>query len=164
MPILVHGQVNGAEATATNLLLDNILVYSVHGGTVVVAAAIVGTGIEGFLDSVAARRRSAVVSDGALISRDGHVLDHLWTAGFRGGRKVDVNSVAWKDAGSFDLGGRGRSRARRVLNRRRCSHDVGCAEAALDEGAGSVRDICMRKRRDEGCCEVEPGQLNGWMG
>jgi hypothetical protein len=54
VPILVHGQVNGAEAAAPNLLLDNILVYSVHGGAVIVAAAVMGTGIEGFLDSVAA--------------------------------------------------------------------------------------------------------------
>jgi hypothetical protein len=86
-----------------------------------------------------------VVSNRALIGRNGHVLDHLWTAGLGGWRKVDVNPMAWEDAGSFDLGGRGRSRARRVLNRRRCSHDVGCAEAALDEGAGSVRDIYIRR-------------------
>jgi hypothetical protein len=144
VPILIHGQVNGAEAAATDLLLDNVLIYSVHGGAVIVAAAIVGTGIEGFLDSTAARRRSAVVSNGALVGRDGHMLNHLWTARFRGGRKVDVNSVAWKDTGSFDLGRRGRSCARRVLNRRRCSHDVGCAEAALDEGAESDQGIYMR--------------------
>jgi hypothetical protein len=136
---------NGTEAAASNLLLDNILVYSVHGGAVIVAASIVGTGIEGFLDSIAARRCSAVVSNGALVSRDGHVLNHLWTAGLSGWREVDVNSMAGKDAGSFDLGGRGRSRARRVLNRRRCSHDVGCTEAALDEGAGSVRDIYKKE-------------------
>ena len=154
MPILVHGQVNGAEAAAPNLLLDNVLVYSVHGGAVIVAAAIVGTGIEGFLDSTAARRRSAVVSNGALISRDRHVLDHLWTASFRGGRKVDVNSVAWKDTGSFDLGRRGRSCARRVLNRRRCSHDVACAEAALDEGVGN----------DRGYIYMRGGMLRGGAG
>jgi hypothetical protein len=143
VPILVHGQVDGAEAAAPNLLFDDILVYPVHGGAVIVAASIVGTGIEGFLDSVAARRRSTVVSNGALVSRDGHMLDQLWTAAVGGGRKVNVNAVAWKDAGGFDLGGRGRSRARGTLNRRRCSHGVACAEAALDsdEGAGSVRDI-----------------------
>lgn len=141
MPILVHGQVDGAEATAPNLLLDNILVYPVHGGAVVVAAAIMCARIEGFLDGVAARRRSAVVSDGALVGRDGHVLDQLWAAGIGGGWKVNVNSVAWKDAGGFDLGRRGRSRARRSLSHRRCSHGFACAEAALDEGSGSVRDI-----------------------
>jgi hypothetical protein len=27
----------------------------------------------------------------------------------------------------------------------------------------AVSGIYIRKRRDEGCCEVEPGQLNGWM-
>jgi hypothetical protein len=156
VPILVHGQVDGAEAAAPNLLFDDILVYPVHGGAVIVAAAIVGTSIEGFLDSVAARRRSAVVSNGALVCRDGHVLNQLWTAAVGGGRKVDVNSVAWKDAGGFDLGGRGRSRARGTLNRRRCSHGVACAkaEAALDsdEGAGSVRDIYSRTNIGLGAC------------
>lgn len=103
MPILVHGQVDGAEATTPNLLLDDILVYPVHGGAVIVAAAIVGASIESFLDSVAARGRSSVVSNGALVGWHGKVLDHLRTAGFRGGRKVDMDSVAGQDAGSFDL-------------------------------------------------------------
>ena len=55
MPILVHCQMDGAEAAAPNLLLDDILVYPVHGGAVVVAAAIMGTGVEGFLDGAASR-------------------------------------------------------------------------------------------------------------
>lgn len=139
MPILVHGQVNGAEAAAANFLLDNILVYSVHGGAVIVAAAIVGTRIEGFLDGVATRRRSAVVSNWALVCRDGHVFDQLWPADIRGGWKVNVNPVAWKDAGGFDLGRRGRSRARRTVSHRGRSHDFACAEAALGEGSGNVR-------------------------
>ena len=156
MPILVHGQVDGAEAAAPNLLLDDILIYPVHGGTVIVAAAIVGTRIEGFLDGVATRRRSAVVSNWALVCRDRHVLHQLWAAGVRGRRKVNVNSVAWKDAGGFDLGGRGRSRARGALNRRRCSHGVACAEAEAaldeDEGAGSVRVIYSRTNIGLGAC------------
>jgi hypothetical protein len=156
VPILVHGQVDGAEAAAPNLLLDDILIYPVYGGAVIVAATIMGAGIEGFLDSVAARRRSTVVSNGALVSRDGNMLDQLWTAAVGGGRKVNVNAVAWKDAGGFDLGGRGRSRARGTLNRRRCSHGVACAEAEAaldsDEGAGSVRDIYSRTNIGLGAC------------
>lgn len=109
---------DGAEAAAPNLLLDDILVYPVHGGAVVVAAAIMGTGVEGFLDGAASRRRSAVVSNGALVGGCGHVLDQLRAADICGGRKVDVNAMAWKDASGFDLGRRRRLRAGRALSRR----------------------------------------------
>lgn len=53
MPILVHSQMHGTEATAANFLLDHILIYAVHGGTVLVAAPIMRAGIECFLDSFA---------------------------------------------------------------------------------------------------------------
>jgi hypothetical protein len=54
LSILVDRKVYGAEATATNLLLDYILIYPVDGGTVIIAASIVGAGIEGLFDSPAA--------------------------------------------------------------------------------------------------------------
>jgi len=146
MPILIHCQVDGAEATTPNLLLNDILVYPVHGGAIVVAAAIVGAGIECFFDSTAARRRSAVVSNGALVSGRRQVFDHLRAAGVGGGRKVDMNSVAGQDTSIFHLRRRGRLRARRALSRRTSSHDVACAEAeaALGERAGSARVLYTR--------------------
>jgi hypothetical protein len=54
LAILVHGQVYGAEAAATDLLLDGILIYPVHGRAVVVAAAIMRACIESFFDGSAA--------------------------------------------------------------------------------------------------------------
>jgi hypothetical protein len=53
LAILVHGQVYGAEAAATDLLLDRILIYPVHGRAVVVAAAIVRACIKRFFHSTA---------------------------------------------------------------------------------------------------------------
>ena len=52
--ILVHGEMDGTEATTTNLLLYHVLIDPVHGRTVIVAAAVVCARIERFLDSSAA--------------------------------------------------------------------------------------------------------------
>lgn len=93
----------GAEAAATNLLLDHILVYPVYGGTVIIAATVVGTRIKGLFDSSAARGCSAVVSDGALVGGQRHVLDHLRTAIVGGGRKIDMDAMAGQNAGGLDL-------------------------------------------------------------
>lgn len=93
----------GAKAPAANLLLDHILVYPVDGGTVIVAAAIVGAGVEGLFDSSAARRCSAVVSDWALVGGHRHVLDHLRTAIVGGGREIDMDAMAGQDASGLDL-------------------------------------------------------------
>jgi len=95
--------VYGAEATAANLLLDHILVYPMDGGTVIVAAAIVGAGIEGLFDSSAARGCTAVVSDGALVGGRRHVLDHLRTAIVGGGGEIDMDAMAGQDASGLDL-------------------------------------------------------------
>jgi hypothetical protein len=103
LAILVHSQVNGAEAAAADLLLDHILVYPVHGGAVVVAAAIVRAGIEGFFDGAAARGSPSVVSDGTLVGRHGHVLDHLRAAVVGGRGEIDMDAMAGQDAGGLDL-------------------------------------------------------------
>jgi hypothetical protein len=93
----------GAEATTANLLLDHILVYPVDGGTVIIAAAIVGAGIERLFDSSATRGCSAVVSDGALVAGRRHVLDHLRTAIVGGGGEIDMDAMAGQDASGLDL-------------------------------------------------------------
>ena len=94
---------DGAEATATNLLFDRILVYPVDGRTVVIAAAIVRAGIECLFDSSATGGCSTVVSYRALVCRHRHVLDHLRTTIVGGGREVDVNAMAGQDANGLDL-------------------------------------------------------------
>jgi hypothetical protein len=86
--------VYGAEATATNLLFDGILVYPVDGRTVVVAAAIVRARIERLFDSSAARGCSTVVSYRALVCGHRHVLDHLRTTIVGGGREIDMDAMA----------------------------------------------------------------------
>lgn len=101
--ILVDRQVYGAEAAATNLLLDHILIYPVDGGAVIIAAAIVGAGIEGLFHSSAARRCSAVVSDGTLVGGHRHVLDHLRTAMVGCGREIDMDAMAGQYASGLDL-------------------------------------------------------------
>ena len=52
LPILIDGQMHCAEAAPANLLLDHILVYPVYSA-VIIAAAVVGAGIECFFDSLA---------------------------------------------------------------------------------------------------------------
>jgi hypothetical protein len=47
--ILVDGEVDGAKGAAANLLLDQVLVDAVLGGAVILAVAVLGAGIEGFL-------------------------------------------------------------------------------------------------------------------
>ena len=93
----------GAEAAATNLLLDHILIYPVDGGTVIIAAAIVGARIKGLFDSSAARGSSTVVSDGALVGGHRHVLDQLRTAIVGGGREIDMDAMAGQNTGGLDL-------------------------------------------------------------
>lgn len=48
-PILVYCKVDGTKGSSTYLLLYDILVDAVHSSSVVVTAAIVRAGIQGFL-------------------------------------------------------------------------------------------------------------------
>jgi hypothetical protein len=49
LAVLVDCEVDGAEGTPANLLLDQILVDAVLGGAVILAVAVLGARIEGFL-------------------------------------------------------------------------------------------------------------------
>lgn len=102
MPILIYGQMHGAEAATADLCLDLILVYLMDW-SVIVATAVMCTCIECFSDSLAARRRSAVVSDGALVGRLRHVPDHLRAAIVGCWWEVDMDAMAGKNACRFDL-------------------------------------------------------------
>jgi len=93
----------GAEAAATDLLFDRILIYPVDGRAIVIAAAIVRARIEGLFDSSAARGCSSVVPDGTLVGGHRHVLDHLRTAIVGGGREIDMDAMAGQDASGLDL-------------------------------------------------------------
>jgi len=95
--------VYGAEAAATNLLFDRILVYLVDSRAVIIAAAIVRARIKRLFDSSAARRCSAVVSDGTLVGGQRHVLDHLRTAIVGGRREIDMDAMAGQNASGLDL-------------------------------------------------------------
>ncbi len=47
--ILVDGEVDGTKRATANLLLDQVLVDTVLSGAVILAVAVLGAGIEGFL-------------------------------------------------------------------------------------------------------------------
>lgn len=49
--ILILGEVHGAKGPSSNLLLDNVLVDAMKGRAVIVAAAIVCSSIQGFLEA-----------------------------------------------------------------------------------------------------------------
>lgn len=49
LAILVDGEVDGAKGAAADLLLDQVLVDAVLGGAVILAVAVLGARIEGFL-------------------------------------------------------------------------------------------------------------------
>lgn len=53
LAVLVDGEVDGAKGAAANLLLDQVLVDAVLGGAVILAVAVLGAGIEGFLAGLA---------------------------------------------------------------------------------------------------------------
>lgn len=48
--ILIHCQMHRSEASSANLLLNDVLVDSVKSAPIVVATAVMGSRIEGFLD------------------------------------------------------------------------------------------------------------------
>ena len=49
LAVLVDGEVDGAEGATANLLLDQVLVDAVLGAAVILAVAVLGARIEGFL-------------------------------------------------------------------------------------------------------------------
>jgi len=52
MAKLISGQMNGPKRTTANLLLYEVLVYTMFGGAVITAVAIFGSRIERFLMAV----------------------------------------------------------------------------------------------------------------
>ena len=69
--ISVHGQVNGAERTPTNLLLDDILVDAVYCPAIVLAIGVFGMSVQGLFDFSRARLMACVMSQRAFICRRG---------------------------------------------------------------------------------------------
>jgi len=67
--VLVLGEVDGAKGAAANLLLHQILVDAVLGGAVILAVAVLGSGIEGFLRRV----RATTTLSRLLLPRKSHL-------------------------------------------------------------------------------------------
>jgi hypothetical protein len=60
LPVLVHSQMHCAKRPPSNLLLYQVLVDAVLGGAIILAVAVLGPGIEGFLAVVSPEYRRLV--------------------------------------------------------------------------------------------------------
>jgi hypothetical protein len=60
--VLVHSQMYGAKGAPSNLLLDQVLVDTMLGGSVILAVAVLGPRVERFLQGLSAEKR--VIEEG----------------------------------------------------------------------------------------------------